>query len=118
MFTQGIISPLLGHLVIDELIRELNKKGVNVVGYAEDFEIFVRCMYEEILPNLTRRVLRRVQIWCEAKSLAVNPGKTEIVTLQGNTKVGLKRQVTFNWQSIPFAEGITYLGVYLDKKLN
>lgn len=40
---QGIpLSPLLSNIVLDELVRELEKRGRKFVGYADDCNIFVR----------------------------------------------------------------------------
>ncbi|XP_058791044.1 uncharacterized protein LOC131664172 [Phymastichus coffea] len=113
----GVLSPLLWILVVDELIQILDEDGVVTEGYADDFVILVSGKYEEVLPDLLEQALKKVQRWCEANSLAVNPNKTEIVVFTRKYKCKVKELITFYRRQVPYAEGVKYLGVYLDKKL-
>jgi hypothetical protein len=71
----GVISPLLWILVADELLRILEAERIYATAYADDFVILVRGRFEEVLPDLIEKALRRVREWCEGKSLGVNPDK-------------------------------------------
>lgn len=114
----GVLSSLLWNLVADELLQILDGEGIFAVGYADDFAIFVKGKYEEVLPDLMQRALSKVARWCETKSLGVNPNKTEIVVFSRKYKCKITREITFYGQRVPYAEGVRYLGIYLDKKLH
>lgn len=112
------MSPLFWNLVVDELIRLLEGKKIFTVGYADDFGIFVKGRYEEVLPDLLQGALEIVRVWCTENDLAVNPDKTEIVPFTRKYKSKIVKEITFYGKKIPYAEGVKYLGLHLDKKLN
>src|SRR5207248_8671842 len=39
---RGVVSPLLSNIVLDELDRELERRGLRFVRYADDSNIYVR----------------------------------------------------------------------------
>ena len=47
----GVLSPLLSNIVLDELDKELERRGLSYVRYADDFQIYVK----------TKRSAERVQ---------------------------------------------------------
>ena len=113
----GVISPLLWNLVADGLLRKLEEERIFAIAYADDFALLVRGKYEEVLPELVQGALVKVSDWCQERSLGINPRKTEVVAFTRKYKSKIKSCVTFHGQSIPYMEGVKYLGVYLDKKL-
>ena len=52
----GPLSPLLANLLLDELDRELERRGHRFVRYADDCNIYVGSMRagERVLENVTR----------------------------------------------------------------
>jgi RNA-directed DNA polymerase len=69
----GPLSPLLSNIVLNELDRELEKRGLHFVRYADDFSIFVKT------PRAAHRVNRRIIRFIEAKlHLKVNMKKSAI----------------------------------------
>ncbi len=69
----GPLSPLLSNLVLDELDRELEKRGHRFVRYADDCNIYVRS------ERAGRRVMASVARFLESKlKLKVNAAKSAV----------------------------------------
>lgn len=69
----GPLSPLLANVYLDQLDKELEKRGHRFVRYADDFLIFVQT------PRAAERVLESVTIFLEKKlRLTVNKEKSQI----------------------------------------
>jgi len=105
----GPLSPLLANIVLDELDKELEKRGLHFVRYADDVAIYVRT------PKAAERVKRSVSRFITDRlKLKVNEEKSEInrpwigkylgfriTRFMGRTRIGihdksiahLKRQV-------------------------
>lgn len=60
----GPLSPLLSNIVLDELDKELERRGLRFVRYADDIAIYVRSRRagERVLRNVTRFVERRLKL--------------------------------------------------------
>jgi RNA-directed DNA polymerase len=69
----GPLSPLLSNLVLDELDRELERRGLAFVRYADDCNIYVRSpkAAERVMTSVTRFIERRLK-------LAVNEAKSAV----------------------------------------
>ncbi len=69
----GPLSPLLSNIVLDELDRELARRGLRFVRYADDFSVFVRS------DRAGRRVLDSIRTFIEGRlRLVVNEGKSSV----------------------------------------
>jgi len=69
----GNLSPILSNIVLDELDKELEKRGHKFVRYADDISIFVRSR------RAGNRVLESVSSWIESKlKLQVNQDKSGV----------------------------------------
>jgi RNA-directed DNA polymerase len=72
----GPLSPLLSNLVLDELDRELERRGLAFVRYADDCNIYVasRKAAERVMASVARFIERRLKLTLnEAKSAADRP---------------------------------------------
>ena len=70
----GNLSPLLANIMLNELDKEMEKRGLNFVRYADDCNIFVK---SEMSAN---RVMKSVTSWLERKLfLKVSATKTKVV---------------------------------------
>jgi RNA-directed DNA polymerase len=72
----GPLSPLLSNLVLDELDRELERRGLVFVRYADDCNIYVasRKAAERVMASVTRFIERRLKLAVNvAKSAADRP---------------------------------------------
>jgi RNA-directed DNA polymerase len=69
----GPLSPLLSNLMLDELDRELERRGHRFVRYADDRNIYVRSQRagERVMASVTRLLERRLK-------LKVNPEKSAV----------------------------------------
>ncbi len=69
----GPLSPLLGNIMLNECDRELEKRGLRFVRYADDMMIFTKSR------KAAKRVLESITKFLEEKLfLKVNSGKTQV----------------------------------------
>jgi RNA-directed DNA polymerase len=72
----GPLSPLLSNLVLDELDRELERRGHRFVRYADDCNIYVRSERagQRVMESVTRFITQRLKLKVnEAKSAMARP---------------------------------------------
>ena len=72
----GPLSPLLSNLVLDELDRELERRGHRFVRYADDSNIYVRSERggQRVMESITRFITQRLQLKVNgAKSAVARP---------------------------------------------
>jgi RNA-directed DNA polymerase len=69
----GPLSPLLSNLVLDELDRELERRGHRFVRYADDCNIYVRSERAglRVMENVTRFIEKRLKLKVNAQKSAV-----------------------------------------------
>lgn len=69
----GPLSPLLSNIVLDELDRELERRGLRFVRYADDCNIYVRSRRsgERVMASLTRFIEKRLRLEVNAEKSAV-----------------------------------------------
>src|SRR6202140_3440696 len=69
----GPLSPLLSNLVLDELDRELEKRGHRFVRYADDCNIYVgsAAAGKRVMNSVTRFVQHRLKLKVNAEKSAV-----------------------------------------------
>ena len=70
----GPLSPLLSNLMLDELDRELEKRGHRFVRYADDCNIYLRSWRagEPVMAGLTRYLTGRLKLTVNAAKSAVD----------------------------------------------
>jgi RNA-directed DNA polymerase len=72
----GPLSPLLSNLVLDELDRELERRGHRFVRYADDCNIYVRSERagQRVMTSITRFITHKLKLKVnEAKSAVARP---------------------------------------------
>src|SRR5213596_140256 len=69
----GPLSPLLSNLVLDELDRELERRGHRFVRYADDNNIYVRSERagQRVMDSITRFITQRLKLKVNDKKSAV-----------------------------------------------
>src|SRR5215813_6634258 len=73
---RGVISPLLSNLVLDELDKELTRRGLRFCRYADDCNIYVRSRRagERIKASVSRFLTNKLRLTVnEAKSAVARP---------------------------------------------
>ncbi|MBU7591269.1 group II intron reverse transcriptase/maturase [Metabacillus halosaccharovorans] len=70
----GPLSPLLSNLVLDELDKELEKRGLRFVRYADDCNIYVRSRRagERIMESITTFIERKLKLKVNHEKSAVD----------------------------------------------
>jgi len=104
----GPLSPLLSNIVLDELDRELTRRGHAFLRYADDVTIFVRSEQAglRVLASVTRYVEKRLKLRVNAEKSAVGQprerellgftfahGKTWAATPSPTARLRLRRRV-------------------------
>jgi RNA-directed DNA polymerase len=72
----GPLSPLLSNLVLDELDRELERRGLRFVRYADDCNIYVRSERagQRVMKSMTRFITKKLKLKVnETKSAVARP---------------------------------------------
>ncbi len=69
----GPLSPLLSNLVLDELDREMERRGHRFVRYADDSNVYVRSARagQRVMASLTAFIARRLKLKVNAQKSAV-----------------------------------------------
>src|SRR6266478_5463405 len=70
---RGVVSPLLSNLVLDELDRELERRGHRYVRYADDRNIYVRSERagQRVMESVTSFIEKRLKLKVNAQKSAV-----------------------------------------------
>lgn len=82
----GPLSPLLSNVVLDELDKELERRGLEFCRFADDCNIFVRT------PKAAERVMRSISKYIE--------NRLKLVVNERKSKVALSKYVKFLGMSI------------------
>ena len=113
----GGLSPTLWSTVADSLLKRLSKQGVFAQGYTDDGVILIIGRILATLCEIAQRILRGVEKWCQSRSLAVNPAKSEMVLFTRQYKVEGFKPINFYKQELVCTGQVKYLEVILDSKL-
>ena len=100
----GNISPLLSNILLNELDKELEGRGLHFVRYADD------CIIALKSEASAKRVMRTITIWIEKKlGLKVNMTKTHITKPQNLKYLGFGfyyNPQTKTWRSRPHKDSV------------
>lgn len=92
----GPLSPLLSNLVLDELDRELERRGLAFVRYADDCNIYVgsKKAGERVMASVTRFIERRLKLKVnEAKSAVDRPWRRTFLGFTLRERDGFPRAI-------------------------
>jgi RNA-directed DNA polymerase len=92
----GPLSPLLSNLVLDELERELERRGHRFVRYADDSNIYVcsKRAGQRMMESITRFITQRLKLKVnEAKSAVARPQERKFLgSLRQRPWIGLSNE--------------------------
>jgi RNA-directed DNA polymerase len=94
------LSPLLAHILLDDLDQELEKRGHRFVRYMDDLVIFVKSMRagKRVMANISRYLTRKLQ-------LKVNRQKSQVVNVHALEYLGFKfKGIRVYWSDKAFAD--------------
>jgi RNA-directed DNA polymerase len=92
----GPLSPLLSNLVLDELDRELERRGHRFVRYADDCNIYVRSERagQRVMESITRFITQRLKLKVnETKSAVARPQQRKFLGFSFTTGLEVKRVI-------------------------
>jgi RNA-directed DNA polymerase len=92
----GPLSPLLSNLVLDELDRELERRGLRFVRYADDCNIYVRSERagHRVMESITRFITTKLKLKVnEAKSAVARPQERKFLGFSFATGSEVKRMI-------------------------
>src|SRR5215475_2613741 len=92
----GPLSPLLSNLVLDELDRELERRGHRYLRYADDCNIYVRSQRggQRVMEGITRFITHKLKLkGNEAKSAVARPQERKILGFSFSTGPEVKRMI-------------------------
>jgi len=92
----GPLSPLLSNLVLDELDRELERRGHRFVRYADDGNIYVRSERagQRVMESITRFITHRLKLKVnEAKSAVARPQERKFLGFSFTVGPEVKRVI-------------------------
>jgi|HubBroStandDraft_1064217.scaffolds.fasta_scaffold20375_1 RNA-directed DNA polymerase len=92
----GPLSPLLSNLVLDELDRELERRGHRHVRYADDCNIYVRSEQagQRVMESITRFITHKLKLKVnEAKSAVARPQERKFLGFSFTAGPEVKRVV-------------------------
>src|SRR6516165_9109884 len=92
----GPLSPLLSNLVLDELDRELERRGHRFVRYADDCNIYVRSERagQRVMQSITRFIEGRLKLKVnEAKSAVARPQERKFLGFSFTAGPEVKRVI-------------------------
>ena len=92
----GPLSPLLSNLVLDELDRELERRGHRFVRYADDSNIYVRSERagQRVMESVTRFITQKLKLQVnEAKSAVARPQERKFLGFSFSARPEVKRVI-------------------------
>jgi RNA-directed DNA polymerase len=92
----GPLSPLLSNLVLDELDRELERRGHRFVRYADDCNIYVRSERagQRVMESITRFIRQKLKLKVnEAKSAVARPQERKVLGFSFTAGPEIKRVI-------------------------
>jgi RNA-directed DNA polymerase len=96
----GPLSPLLSNILLDDLDKELEGRGLRFARYADDFVILVKSRRagERVMAGITRFLERKLK-------LVVNQEKSQVASTNEITFLGLAfKGTSIRWSDKAFAE--------------
>ena len=92
----GPLSPLLSNLVLDELDRELERRGHRFVRYADDSNIYVRSQRagQRVMKSVTRFITQKLKLKVnETKSAVARPQERKFLGFSFTASPEAKRVI-------------------------
>jgi len=116
----GVLSPILWNLVVDRLLTITNDVGFNTFGYADDIVIIVQGtrIFVHTVREIMQEALNVVVKLAVKEGLNISPHKTAIVPFTNRRNTEGLGPLTLYGKELKMLDGVKYLGVILDSKLN
>ena len=96
----GPLSPLLANILLDDLDKELERRGHRFARYADDFVILVKSQQagHRVMASVSRYLNRQLK-------LTINQEKSKVASINGITFLGFAfKGVSIRWSDKAFSE--------------
>lgn len=111
-----VISLVLCHLVLDELLDKIHLHGAYCIRYADDNVIINRGKFKNILLDILNNILKKLEQSCRDVDFSVNPEK--IILVAFTKKKSLKfNEIVFYGYTLTCSKEVIFLGVYFNERL-
>src|SRR6201994_1966370 len=93
---RGVLSPLLSNLVLDQLDRELERRGHRFARYADDCNIYVRSQPagQRVMKSVTRFITQKLKLKVnETKSAVARPQERKFLGFSFTASPEAKRVI-------------------------
>src|ERR1035441_2849594 len=93
---RGVLSPLLSNIMLDELDRELERRGHRYVRYADDCNIYVRSERagQRVMMSITRFITQRLKLKVnETKSAVARPQERKFLGFSFTSDPEIRRAI-------------------------
>jgi hypothetical protein len=84
---EGVLSPLLWCLVVNELLARLNEGGVYTQGLADDICLLAVGKFPNTVSGLIQWNLHTLEVWCDELGPLVNTDKTGLLAFTRKRKL-------------------------------
>jgi len=117
----SVLSPLLWNLFANELFQIAERKGVQMISYADDTVLYITS--DQDIKKTEEKLNSTINLfhtWSQKWMIEFSTAKTKAVLFSRKYKQGdkYKPQLTMNKDKIELVTEFTYLGIIFDSKLN
>jgi hypothetical protein len=114
---EGVLSPLVWCLVVNDLITRLSGSGFSIEEYADDICLLAVGKFPNTVSGLMQWALSTVEIWCSEVRLSVNPDKIGLVASTRKRKLQGFFETQLSRVKLTLSGSVKYPGFILDSRL-
>ncbi|KAJ3661589.1 hypothetical protein Zmor_005980 [Zophobas morio] len=107
----SVCGPVMWNLMMDVLLKELEKNDCEVVAYADDLLLLVRENNRSHLEESGTRWMRIVHEWGEKVGVQVSKTKTNIMMLKGRFDRERQPYIRLGETKLQYVTKVKYLGI-------
>ena len=107
----SVCGPVMWNLMMDVLLKELEKNDCEVVAYADDLLLLVRENSRSHLEESGTRWMRIVHEWGENVGVQVSKTKTNIMVLKGRFDRERQPYIRLGETKLQYVTKVKYLGI-------
>lgn len=112
----GILSPILWSMVVNELLKELEKLGIIISAYVDDIVFLVINANIILAKRLVQRALNVINSWCDRTVLLVNPDKLEVILFTRRINKPIIKP-SYDNKELKLLSQTRFLGVHTNSRL-
>ena len=102
----GVLSPVLFNIFINDLLTELQNKGIETLAFADDIVITAKGI------TTLSKAITIIEHWSKVNKIVINKTKSAIINIRVDKRTPKSRHDTI--KGIPVRENYKYLGITID----